>query len=69
MPAIGAALAIAIALAAATTNAGGVLGAAVRDALSLVRSGDPRLLGAPAWWAFDVAVLYTMLAAFARLPS
>jgi uncharacterized membrane protein YbhN (UPF0104 family) len=42
-------------------GAAGVLGAAVRDALALVRSGDPRLLGALAWWAFDAAVLWAML--------
>ena len=69
VPAIGAALAIAVALATAGRRADGVLGAAVRDALALVRSGDARLLGAPAWWAFDVAVLFTMLAAFGTAPS
>jgi uncharacterized membrane protein YbhN (UPF0104 family) len=47
----------------------GVLGAAVRDALALVRSGDPRLLGALAWWAFDAAVLSAMLRAFGAPPS
>ena len=45
-----------------------VLGTAVRDALALVRSGDPRLLGAPAWWAFDAAVLWAMLQAFGAPP-
>ena len=48
---------------------GGVLGAAVRDALALVRSGDPRLLGAPAWWAFDAAVLWAMLHALGAPPA
>jgi putative heme transporter len=47
----------------------GVLGAAVRDALALMRSGDPRLLGALAWWAFDAAVLWAMLRAFGAPPS
>jgi uncharacterized membrane protein YbhN (UPF0104 family) len=50
-------------------NAAGVLGAAVRDALALVRSGDLRLLGAVAWWAFDAAVLWAMLHAFGAPPS
>lgn len=43
-----------------------VLGDAVRDALRLVRDGDVRLLGALAWWGFDVAVLW---AAFHALGS
>ena len=45
------------------------LGAAVRDAIALVRSGDARLLGAPAWWAFDAAVLWAMLNALGAPPS
>jgi putative heme transporter len=50
-------------------NVAGILGAAVRDALALARSGDPRLLGAVAWWAFDAAVLWAMLQAFGAPPS
>jgi uncharacterized membrane protein YbhN (UPF0104 family) len=46
-----------------------VLGAAVRDALALLRSGDPRLVGAPVWWAFDAAVLWAMLEAFGAAPA
>ena len=42
---------------------------AVRDAVTLVRSGDPRLLGAVAWWAFDAAVLWAMLHALGAPPS
>jgi uncharacterized membrane protein YbhN (UPF0104 family) len=42
---------------------------AVRDAITLVRSGDPRLLGAIAWWAFDGAVLWAMLNALGAPPS
>jgi uncharacterized membrane protein YbhN (UPF0104 family) len=49
-------------------SATGVLGTAVRDAGALVRSGDPRLLGAPAWWAFDAAVLWAMLHGFGAPP-
>jgi uncharacterized membrane protein YbhN (UPF0104 family) len=41
-----------------------LLGEAVHDAIRLVRSTDARLLGAPAWWAFDAAVLWAMLDAF-----
>jgi putative heme transporter len=46
-----------------------VLGAGVRDAFGLLRSADPRLLGAVAWWAFDAAVLWAMLHAFGAPPS
>jgi putative heme transporter len=49
-------------------TAGAVLGGSVRDAIAHVRSADPRLLGAPAWWAFDMAVLYGMLNAFGTAP-
>jgi uncharacterized membrane protein YbhN (UPF0104 family) len=45
------------------------LGTAIRDAIGLVRSGDPRLLGALAWWAFDAAVLWAMLHALGAPPS
>jgi uncharacterized membrane protein YbhN (UPF0104 family) len=47
----------------------GLLGTAVRGALALVRSADPRLLGAAAWWAFDAAVLWAMLHAFGAPPA
>ena len=33
----------------------------VRTAIDLMRSRDPELLGAVAWWAFDIAVLVAML--------
>jgi putative heme transporter len=52
----------ALAVGSATT------GGAVRDAIALVRSGDPRLLGAVAWWAFDGAVLWAMLHALGTPP-
>jgi uncharacterized membrane protein YbhN (UPF0104 family) len=54
---------------AALRNAPGTLGAAVHDAIVLVRSGDVRLLGALAWWAFDGAVLWAMLHALGAPPS
>ena len=46
-----------------------LLGGAVRDALGLVRGGDARLLGAPAWWAFDAAVLWATFHALGAPPS
>ena len=45
-----------------------VFGAAVRDAIGHVRSADPRLLGAIAWWTFDASVLWAMLNAFGAAP-
>src|SRR3954469_2809794 len=44
------------------------IGEGARDALALVRSLDPRLLGAIAWWGFDAAVLWAMLNAFGAPP-
>ncbi len=54
---------------AATHTARATAGDAVRDAIALVRSGDVRLLGAVAWWAFDAAVLWAMLQALGAPPS
>jgi uncharacterized membrane protein YbhN (UPF0104 family) len=36
----------------------------VRTAIELIRSRDPRLLGAVAWWGFDISVLWAMFHAF-----
>jgi uncharacterized membrane protein YbhN (UPF0104 family) len=47
---------------------GQVVGDAVRDAFGLIRSGDSRLAGAAAYWAFDAAVLWAMLHAFGSRP-
>jgi putative heme transporter len=41
-----------------------LLGDATADAIALMRTRDPRLLGAVAWWLFDAAVLWAMLSAF-----
>jgi uncharacterized membrane protein YbhN (UPF0104 family) len=41
-----------------------LIGHAVRDALQVVRSRDPRLAGAISYWLFDAAVLWAMLRAF-----
>ena len=46
-----------------------LLGGAVRDAVSLVRGGDARLLGGPAWWAFDAAVLWAAFHALGQPPA
>ena len=46
-----------------------LLGASVRDALGFLRSGDARLLGAPAWWAFDAAVLWATFNALGEPPA
>jgi uncharacterized membrane protein YbhN (UPF0104 family) len=46
-----------------------LLGGAIRDALALLRRGDARLLGAPAWWAFDAAVLWAAFHALGEPPA
>ena len=46
-----------------------LLGEAVRDAFGFLRRGDVRLLGAPAWWAFDAAVLWAVFNALGEPPS
>ena len=40
----------------------------VRTAIELIRSRDPGLLGALAWWAFDIGVLWAMFHAFGSAP-
>jgi uncharacterized membrane protein YbhN (UPF0104 family) len=45
-----------------------LIGDAVGEACRLVRSGDPRLAGAIAYWAFDAAVVWAMLHAFGSAP-
>jgi uncharacterized membrane protein YbhN (UPF0104 family) len=46
-----------------------LLGDATADAIALLRTADPRLLGAIAWWLFDAAVLFAMLSAFGATPA
>ena len=36
--------------------------------ITLVRSRDPYLLGAVAWWGFDIAVLWACFRAFGSAP-
>jgi uncharacterized membrane protein YbhN (UPF0104 family) len=73
--AIGVALALGLRRGEAQSGAGRIgrgasmLGSAVRDAIGLVRGGDARLLGAPAWWAFDAAVLWATFHALGQPPS
>jgi putative heme transporter len=50
-------------------RAAGVFGEAMRAAIGHARALDPRLLGAVAWWGFDMAVLYSMLNAFGTPPA
>jgi uncharacterized membrane protein YbhN (UPF0104 family) len=40
----------------------------VRTAVTLVRTRDPGLLGAPAWWGFDICVLWASFHAFGSAP-
>jgi uncharacterized membrane protein YbhN (UPF0104 family) len=51
-------------LAAATSTAA----TGVRTALALIRTRDPFLLGALAWWGFDIAVLWACFHAFGASP-
>jgi membrane protein DedA with SNARE-associated domain/uncharacterized membrane protein YbhN (UPF0104 family) len=43
-------------------------GGGARVAVSLLRRGEPGLLGAPAWWGFDIAVLWATFHAFGEPP-
>ncbi len=45
------------------------LGAAVREATALLRRPHPSLLGAPAWWIFDCAVLWAAFEAVGAPPA
>jgi uncharacterized membrane protein YbhN (UPF0104 family) len=45
------------------------IGAGVRDARGLVRSGNSGLLGALMWWGFDIAVLWACFEAFGDSPA
>jgi putative heme transporter len=40
----------------------------VRTAIALIRSGEPGLLGAIAWWGFDIATLWACFHAFGYHP-
>ena len=45
------------------------VGQGVRGALAMLRSRDPAFLGALAWWAFDIAVLWACFHAFGEPPA
>jgi uncharacterized membrane protein YbhN (UPF0104 family) len=45
------------------------LGGAVNEARALFRRPDARLVGAPAWWAFDLLVLWATFNAFGHPPA
>ncbi len=49
-------------------NAPAAIGEGVRVALGVLRSRDVHLLGALAWWAFDIAVLWACFHAFGASP-
>ncbi len=51
-------------LAAAPATAG----TGIRTAIDLVRAGEPHVLGAVAWWGFDIAVLWACFHAFDASP-
>jgi uncharacterized membrane protein YbhN (UPF0104 family) len=40
----------------------------IRTAIDLIRSRDAGLLGAPAWWGFDICVLWACFHAFGSAP-
>jgi uncharacterized membrane protein YbhN (UPF0104 family) len=50
-------------------SAAALLAGAIREAFGHLRSGDARLLGAPAWWAFDAAVLWAAFHALGEPPA
>jgi uncharacterized membrane protein YbhN (UPF0104 family) len=66
--AVAGALVLAFARRLQTRASARLLGAAVRDACRLARSGDPRLLGSIAYWGLDAATLWAMLHAFGAAP-
>ena len=53
---------------AAVSAGAATVASGVRGALAMVRSRDPALLGALAWWGFDIAVLWACLEAFGEAP-
>jgi uncharacterized membrane protein YbhN (UPF0104 family) len=50
-------------------HAGHALGGAVNDAIAVVRRPHARLLGALAWWGFDLLVLWCTFNAFGLSPA
>jgi uncharacterized membrane protein YbhN (UPF0104 family) len=56
-------------LVASVLAAPATLASGMRGAIGLLRTRDPRLLGAPAWWGFDVCVLWASFKAFGHAPG
>jgi uncharacterized membrane protein YbhN (UPF0104 family) len=52
----------------ASLRASAMVGSGVRGALAHVRRGDPAILAAAGWWAFDIAVLWSCFHAFGTPP-
>ena len=55
-------------LAVRLIDASATAGRGVRTAIDLLRARDPSLLGAIAWWGFDIAVLWACFHAFGGSP-
>jgi len=53
---------------ASAASAAGAIAAGIRGALALLRGRDPALLGAVAWWGFDIGVLWACFHAFGEPP-
>ncbi len=53
---------------AASATVPALAASGVRTAIALVRSRDVKLLGALAWWGFDISVLWAMFHAFGSPP-
>jgi uncharacterized membrane protein YbhN (UPF0104 family) len=45
------------------------IGQGVRDARRLITQGNPGLIGAAMWWAFDIATLWACFEAFGAAPA
>jgi putative heme transporter len=54
---------------AAAGAAAASIGQGVRGALAMLRARNAALLGAVAWWAFDIAVLWACFHAFGEPPT
>ena len=54
--------------ASALAAAAAAVAEGVRGAIGMLRSGNPALLGAVAWWGFDIAVLWACFHAFGEAP-
>ena len=50
-------------------SAAAAIGSGVRGAIGLLRARNPALLGALAWWGFDIGVLWACLHAFGEPPA